>query len=412
MEEILASIRQIISEDGEGSSPAAPTTQPATRPAEPAARSSADAATGAVRDDRLDGLSPSRTSHARHRRRGSPYAEETHAPQIAARPARRPAPDYAAASRVPARRSAARRHAAPRRTCSLSPEEERRRLRRLRRARPHDPRAELAHARGCRGRDAAADAEVLARRQPALAGRADGAGGDRARLARPALDRSNPHPARRVAAGGALRHVAVRLTRRSAAQFNTRRHHRDRHAGQDLRRRRASSRRFASSGRRPSAFRAGAGAEPGAEPFSIVIPPPNVTGSLHMGHALNNTLQDILVRFERMRGKDVLWQPGMDHAGIATQMVVERQMMERQEPDRRAHRPRGLRREGLGVEGQVRRHDHQPAEAARRLLRLVARALHHGRGAVARRRQGLRAALQGRADLPRQAAGQLGPEAA
>ena len=84
------------------------------------------------------------------------------------------------------------------------------------------------------------------------------------------------------------------------------------------------------------AFRAGAGAEPGAEPFSIVIPPPNVTGSLHMGHALNNTLQDILVRFERMRGRDVLWQPGMDHAGIATQMVVERQMMERQEPNRRA----------------------------------------------------------------------------
>jgi valyl-tRNA synthetase len=78
------------------------------------------------------------------------------------------------------------------------------------------------------------------------------------------------------------------------------------------------------------AFRAGAGAAPGAEPFSVVIPPPNVTGSLHMGHALNNTLQDILVRFERMRGKNVLWQPGMDHAGIATQMVVERQLMERQ----------------------------------------------------------------------------------
>eukprot|EP01035_Chromulina_nebulosa_P053635 gene53635-73356_t len=54
-----------------------------------------------------------------------------------------------------------------------------------------------------------------------------------------------------------------------------------------------------------------------------------------MGHALNNTLQDVLIRFERMRGKDVLWQPGMDHAGIATQMVVERQLMERQEPSRR-----------------------------------------------------------------------------
>jgi valyl-tRNA synthetase len=78
------------------------------------------------------------------------------------------------------------------------------------------------------------------------------------------------------------------------------------------------------------AFRAGAGAEHGAEPYTIVIPPPNVTGSLHMGHALNNTLQDILVRFERMRGKNVLWQPGMDHAGIATQMVVERQLAERQ----------------------------------------------------------------------------------
>ena len=61
-------------------------------------------------------------------------------------------------------------------------------------------------------------------------------------------------------------------------------------------------------------------------PFTIVIPPPNVTGSLHMGHALNNTLQDILSRFERMRGRSVLWQPGTDHAGIATQMVVERQL--------------------------------------------------------------------------------------
>jgi valyl-tRNA synthetase len=83
------------------------------------------------------------------------------------------------------------------------------------------------------------------------------------------------------------------------------------------------------------AFRAGAGAEPGAEPYAIVIPPPNVTGSLHLGHALDNTIQDILIRYQRMRGRDVLWQPGTDHAGIATQMVVERQMMERQEPDRR-----------------------------------------------------------------------------
>ncbi len=83
------------------------------------------------------------------------------------------------------------------------------------------------------------------------------------------------------------------------------------------------------------AFRAGTPERAAAAPYSIVIPPPNVTGSLHMGHALNNTLQDILARFERMRGRDVLWQPGTDHAGIATQMVVERQLMERQEPGRR-----------------------------------------------------------------------------
>ena len=62
------------------------------------------------------------------------------------------------------------------------------------------------------------------------------------------------------------------------------------------------------------------------EAFSIVIPPPNVTGVLHMGHALDNTLQDILIRYNRMLGKKVLWQPGTDHAGIATQMVVERNL--------------------------------------------------------------------------------------
>jgi valyl-tRNA synthetase len=72
------------------------------------------------------------------------------------------------------------------------------------------------------------------------------------------------------------------------------------------------------------------GRRPDAEPYCIMIPPPNVTGRLHIGHALNNTLQDILARFERMRGKDVLWQPGTDHAGIATQLIVERQLAERQ----------------------------------------------------------------------------------
>ena len=70
---------------------------------------------------------------------------------------------------------------------------------------------------------------------------------------------------------------------------------------------------------------------PDAEPFTIVNPPPNVTGSLHIGHALDNTLQDIVIRYERLRGKDALWVVGTDHAGIATQMVVERQMEAQQD---------------------------------------------------------------------------------
>src|SRR3569623_987870 len=82
-----------------------------------------------------------------------------------------------------------------------------------------------------------------------------------------------------------------------------------------------------------------AGHRPGAETFCIMIPPPNITGRLHIGHALNNTLQDILARFERMRGKDVLWQPGTDHAGIATQLLVARQLAEKQ-----------ITRQGLGRE--------------------------------------------------------------
>src|ERR1700712_785677 len=92
------------------------------------------------------------------------------------------------------------------------------------------------------------------------------------------------------------------------------------------------------------AFRAGRPDRAGAEPYSIVIPPPNVTGSLHMGHALNNTLQDILCRFMRMRGRDVLWQPGTDHAGIATQMVVERKLA-----------AEGKDRRGMGREAFVER---------------------------------------------------------
>src|SRR5580698_7266048 len=66
----------------------------------------------------------------------------------------------------------------------------------------------------------------------------------------------------------------------------------------------------------------------GKPPYTIMMPPPNVTGSLHIGHALTFTLQDILIRYHRMAGRDALWQPGTDHAGIATQMVVERQLAE------------------------------------------------------------------------------------
>ena len=81
-------------------------------------------------------------------------------------------------------------------------------------------------------------------------------------------------------------------------------------------------------------FVAGANAKPEASSYCIMIPPPNVTGVLHMGHAFNNTLQDIMTRWKRMQGFDTLWQPGTDHAGIATQMVVERKLAETQQPSR------------------------------------------------------------------------------
>ena len=78
---------------------------------------------------------------------------------------------------------------------------------------------------------------------------------------------------------------------------------------------------------------------PEKEPYSIVIPPPNITGILHMGHALNNTIQDILIRYKRMQGCEALWMPGTDHAGIATQNVVERKLLKE-----------GKRRHDLGRE--------------------------------------------------------------
>jgi len=81
-----------------------------------------------------------------------------------------------------------------------------------------------------------------------------------------------------------------------------------------------------------------------ATPYTIMMPPPNVTGSLHMGHALTFTLQDVLIRYWRARGRDALWQPGTDHAGIATQIVVERQLAERQESRARLGREKFLER--------------------------------------------------------------------
>ena len=147
---------------------------------------------------------------------------------------------------------------------------------------------------------------------------------------------------------------------------------------------------------------------PDAEPFTIVIPPPNVTGSLHIGHALDNTLQDILVRHARLKGKDALWVVGTDHAGIATQMVVERQMDAQGREAHRFHAARpSSRRCGSG----------RPRAAAtitRQLRRLGASCdwanerftMDEGFSKAVRPR--LRRALQAGAALPRQAAGQLG----
>ncbi len=144
-----------------------------------------------------------------------------------------------------------------------------------------------------------------------------------------------------------------------------------------------------------------------AENFSIAIPPPNVTGVLHMGHALNGTIQDALTRINRMRGRNTLWALGTDHAGIATQAVVERELREegtsRHEIGREAFvEPR------LEVAGAIRLDDHRAVQAARRVVRLRARALHPRRALRAGRVPGLRAALREGLHPPRQLHGQLG----
>ncbi len=148
-----------------------------------------------------------------------------------------------------------------------------------------------------------------------------------------------------------------------------------------------------------------------ADNFCILLPPPNVTGTLHMGHGFNQTIMDALTRYHRMRGDNTLWQPGTDHAGIATQIVVERQLD-----------AQGISRHDLGREKFLEKvwewKEYSGDTITRQMRRLgtspglVARALHHGCRAVEDRHRNLRPPVQRRPDLSRQAPGELGPEAA
>ena len=124
----------------------------------------------------------------------------------------------------------------------------------------------------------------------------------------------------------------------------------------------------------------------GAAKFVIVIPPPNVTGVLHMGHGLNNSLQDIEIRYHRMIGDDTLWVPGCDHAGIATQHVVEKMLKKRgTSPD--GDRPREVRRGNLEGHQRAPRHHREAAQAAGLVVRLGPRTVHPGRRAFEGRRE-------------------------
>ena len=145
--------------------------------------------------------------------------------------------------------------------------------------------------------------------------------------------------------------------------------------------------------------------------FCILLPPPNVTGTLHMGHGFNQTLMDALTRYHRMRGDNTLWQPGTDHAGIATQIVVERQLD-----------AQGISRHDLGREKFLEKvwewKEHSGTTITRQMrrlgdfARLEPRALHHGRRALKVVTETFVRLYQRRPDLPRQAPGELGPEAA
>ncbi len=146
-------------------------------------------------------------------------------------------------------------------------------------------------------------------------------------------------------------------------------------------------------------------------PYCIVIPPPNVTGTLHMGHALQDTIMDALTRYHRMRGRKTLWQPGTDHAGIATQMVVERQL-------NRA----GTSRTELGREKFLERvweWKERSGNTISQQMRRLGASVDWSRDAftmdpavVARRSRSVRAAPRRGLDLPRQAPRELGSGAA
>ena len=119
--------------------------------------------------------------------------------------------------------------------------------------------------------------------------------------------------------------------------------------------------------------------DPAKKPFTIVMPPPNITGQLHIGHALDEMPQDVLIRYHRMKGDPTLWVPGTDHAAIATEVKVVESLANGR-PHQVRHRPRKIPGTHLGMEKGIRRAHRAPAAQAGRFLRLEPGALHHGRG--------------------------------
>ena len=141
-------------------------------------------------------------------------------------------------------------------------------------------------------------------------------------------------------------------------------------------------------------------AQAGRAPYTIIMPPPNVTGELHLGHALEKALEDALIRYRRMTGAPTLWLPGTDHAGIATQWVVERQLLDEATSPAR-NRTRGFCAARLGTRGKIRRHHSRAVAAAGHLRRLAAPSSSPSTPAPATGRpHHLCAAVSERADLP------------